>query len=170
MNFIDIVMICLIAFGLVKGIMKGLFVEVASLLGLILGVYGAIHFSHFTGSILKDHVSWDEATISLSAFALTFMGIVVAVALAGKILTKIADFAALGLFNKILGGLFGAAKITLLLAIIILFFERMNQNFEFVEKNKLSESVMYVPVRSIGAYLFESLLDNNLPAASDFTG
>ena len=53
MNVFDIIIAALLLFGLVRGIMKGLFIEVASLVALIAGVYGAIHFSYFTSNFLE---------------------------------------------------------------------------------------------------------------------
>ena len=97
MGVIDIVLGALILFGLVRGFMKGLFVEVASLVALIAGVYGAIHFSSFAAEFLQTKTEWTEQTINITAFAVTFVIIVLAIGLAGKALTKLADFAALGL-------------------------------------------------------------------------
>ena len=117
MNIFDIIIAALLLFGFVRGLMKGLFVEVASLVALIGGVYGAIHFSYFIADFLKESVSWSEEYISLAAFAGTFVVIIVIIALLGKMLTKLADFASLGIINKILGGVFGALKIGLILTI-----------------------------------------------------
>ena len=58
MNVFDIIIAALLLFGLVRGIMKGLFIEVASLVALIAGVYGAIHFSYFVSNFLKEYVSF----------------------------------------------------------------------------------------------------------------
>jgi membrane protein required for colicin V production len=95
MNIIDIVLGALLLFGLIRGLMKGLFVEVASLLALVLGIFGAIHFSHFAASLLEGYLDWSDDTINMAAFAITFVIIVLAISLAGKALTKLADFAAL---------------------------------------------------------------------------
>ena len=109
----------LILFGLVRGFMKGLFVEVASLVALIAGVYGAIHFSNFAAEFLQTKTEWTEQTINITAFAITFVIIVLAIGLAGKALTKLADFAALGIINKLAGGAFGALKIALILSVVL---------------------------------------------------
>ena len=42
---------------------------------------------------------WGEKTINITAFAITFVVIVLVISLAGKALTKLADFAALGLLK-----------------------------------------------------------------------
>ena len=161
MNIFDIIIAALLLFGFVRGVMKGLFVEVASLVALIAGVYGAIHFSYFIGDWLKNSVNWDEKYISLAAFAATFVAIIIIIALLGKMLTKIADFAALGALNKILGGVFGALKIGLILSVIFIFFGKMNDTFPFVKKETLETSILYAPVKKIAPMLFPSIIKDD---------
>ena len=160
MNVFDIVIAALLIFGFVRGVMKGLFVEVASLAALIGGVYGAIHFSYFIGDFLKEAVSWDQEYVSLAAFAGTFIIIIVTIALLGKMLTKLADFAALGIINKILGGVFGAIKIGLILSVVFIFFGKMNDTIPFVKKETLEESILYAPVKKIAPTIFPSIIKN----------
>ena len=158
MNVFDIIIAALLIFGFVRGLMKGLFVEVSSLVALVGGVYGAIHFSYFIGDFLKESVSWSEEYISLAAFAGTFIVIIVAIALFGKALTKLADFASLGIINKILGGVFGALKIGLILSVIFIFFSRLNNTIPFVDDETLEESILYEPVKKIAPTIFPSIL------------
>ncbi|CAL2102510.1 CvpA family protein [Tenacibaculum sp. 190130A14a] len=158
MNTFDIIIAALLLFGFVRGLMKGLFVEVASLVALVAGVYGAIHFSYFIGDWLKGSVDWEEKYISLAAFAATFVVIIVVIALLGKILTKIADFASLGILNKILGGVFGALKIGLILSVIFIFFGKMNDTIPFVSQESLNESILYKPVKKIAPTIFPSII------------
>ena len=79
MNIFDIIIAAFLLFGFVRGIMKGLFIEIASLVALIAGVYGAIHFSYFISDYLKESVSWSQEYISLAAFAGTFIVIIVVI-------------------------------------------------------------------------------------------
>ncbi|TYP99566.1 membrane protein required for colicin V production [Tenacibaculum adriaticum] len=158
MNTFDIIIAALLLFGFVRGLMKGLFVEIASLVALVAGVYGAIHFSYFLGEWLKNSVEWDEKYISLAAFAGTFVVIIVVIALMGKILTKIADFASLGIINKILGGVFGALKIGLILSVVFIFFGKMNDTIPFVKQENLDESILYKPVKKIAPMIFPSII------------
>ena len=158
MNVFDIVIAALLLFGFVRGVMKGLFVEVASLVALIGGVYGAIHFSYFVSNFLKEYVSWEPEYISLASFAITFVIIIVVIALLGKALTKIADFASLGIINKILGGVFGALKIGLILSVVFIFFGKMNDTIPFIKKETLDESILYSPVKKIAPTIFPSII------------
>lgn len=158
MNVFDIIIAALLLFGFVRGLMKGLFVEVSSLAALIGGIYGAIHFSYFSGAFLKTYISWDEEYISLAAFAITFVIIIIVIALIGKTLTKLADFASLGIINKILGGVFGGLKIGLILSILFIFFGKMNDTIPFIKKETLDTSILYKPVKKIAPTIFPSII------------
>lgn len=160
MSVIDIVLGALILFGLVRGLMKGLFVEIASLVALIAGVYGAIHFSYFAKDLLVEYVDWSEKTLQITAFAITFVVIVLAISLAGKALTKLADFAALGLFNKLLGGVFGGLKIAFILSIALLLFNKLNNNLTFVSEEEIENSVLYEPVKSLAPMIVPMLIES----------
>jgi membrane protein required for colicin V production len=103
-------------------------------------------------------VDWNEQTINIVAFATIFIIIVVAVSLAGKAFTKFANFAALGLLNKLLGGIFGALKIGLILSILLLVFSKMNTTLTFLKDKNIEESMLYKPVKSIAPLLFPSLI------------
>ena len=161
MNIFDIIIASLLLFGFVRGVIKGLFVEVASLVALIAGVYGAINFSYFASDFLKDYVSWKPEYISLASFAITFVVIIVVIALLGKLLTKIADFAALGIMNKILGGIFGALKIGLILSVVFIFFGKMNNTIPFVKQETLEKSILYKPVKKIAPLIFPSIIKDD---------
>ena len=160
MNTFDIIIATLLLFGFIRGVFKGLFVEIASLVALIGGVYGAMHFSFYAGDFLKQQFDWDEQYISYAAFALTFVGIVVAVSLAGKLLTKIASFAALGILNRILGGIFGFLKIAFILSVILSFFMKMNNTIPFVNKEQIKASIFIEPVKNLAPMIFPNYFNN----------
>ncbi|WP_250433446.1 CvpA family protein [Hanstruepera flava] len=158
MAIIDIVLLALLGFGLIRGFFKGFFVEVASLVALIAGIYGAIHFSYYVADLLIEHVDWSEKTINITAFAITFIIIVLVIALAGKALTKLADFAALGFLNKLLGGIFGMLKIGLILSILLIIFDKMNSTITFVDEEHTQDSILYNPVKSLAPMLFPTII------------
>lgn len=169
MALIDIILGALLLFGLIRGFMKGLFVEVASLVALIAGVYGAIHFSNFAAEFLDGKFDWDEKYINIIAFAITFIIIVLVIALAGKALTKLANFAALGILNKLLGGVFGALKIGLILSILLIVFDTMNNSIPFADEKDLEDSILYEPVKSLAPMLFPSIINKGKDDSEDNT-
>lgn len=170
MNIIDIVLGSLLLFGLIRGLIKGLFVEVASLLALVIGIYGAVHFSFFAAEFLDARVNWDEKMLNIVAFGITFVIIVVAISLAGKALTKLADFAALGLLNRFLGAAFGTLKIGLILSVLLIVFTKINSFLPYLEKKDLEESVLYDPVKSLAPLIFPTLIKSGEKTQKDSSG
>ncbi len=165
MGVLDIVLLVILLFGAVRGFMNGFFVEIASLVSLALGLYGAIHFSYFVADFLVDKFEWSEKTIQIVAFAITFVIIVTVISLSGKLLTKIADKIALGVFNKILGALFGIMKLGLILSVVLIVFDRFNSSIlPLVKKEKLENSTLYTPVKNLAPLLFPSILEREWEA------
>ncbi|AMC11408.1 colicin V production protein [Lutibacter profundi] len=159
MNTFDIIIVAFLVFGFIRGILKGLFVEVASLIALIAGVYGAIHFSYFIGNLMVNYISWDEKYITIISFAITFGIIVLAIGLLGKLFTKIADFASLGLLNKLFGGVFGALKIGLVFSVILLIFNKLNNTIPFISEEQTQNSILYKPIKNLAPTLFPNFLE-----------
>jgi len=158
MNTVDIILSLVLLYGLVRGFFRGLLAELASLIGIVAGIYGAIHFSHFLGDFLSEHVEWKIQYINLISFAITFVLIVFLISLAGKMLTKIATFAALGIVNKLLGGVFGFIKSAFVVSVIIMFFKATNERIEIIEDKTLEESILYEPVESIAPIILPSII------------
>ncbi|MFC5047628.1 CvpA family protein [Aquimarina hainanensis] len=158
MNYIDIILGVLLLWGVIRGLNKGLFVSLASLVALIAGIYIAIHFSHHIGAYLKQYVDWQENILKLTAFAITFIAVVLLVSLAGKILTKIADFASLGILNKLLGGLFGLLKVAFIISVILMFLDAGNKVIPIVKQETLQSSILYTPVRKFAPSLLPDIL------------
>ncbi|SDQ10975.1 CvpA family protein [Flagellimonas zhangzhouensis] len=162
MSFLDIIFGILLIWGLYKGLRNGLFVELASLVALIAGLYGAIHFSYITGEYLADRLDWNEQYIQIAAFLITFFAIIIVVNLAGKLLTKIADFAMLGLLNKIAGGIFGLLKVAVILGALLIFFERLTSPLNMINEETKAQSVFYEPIKEIGALVFSLVLEDEI--------
>jgi membrane protein required for colicin V production len=160
MNTIDIVLGIILICAFYTGLKKGLFATLASLIGLIAGVYGAIHFSHFAANFLSNTLDWNNDAINLTAFGVTFLIIIIVVTMAGKILTKIADFAALGIINKLLGGLFNSLKIAFIVSVVFMFINASTNVSGFlIPEEKKKTSLLYEPVAAIGPLVLPNIIE-----------
>ncbi|MFV8358985.1 CvpA family protein [Flavobacterium sp. LS1P3] len=157
MGFLDIILGVLIAFALYKGFRNGLFVELASLVSLLAGIYFAIKFSSFIKEILAEFVKWNPNTIQVVAFVLTFILVVIGISLLGKFLTGIADFAFLGWLNKIGGGFFRVLKTILIIGIVFKVFEKINYHNFLAKKETLDKSIFYNPIQKIAGFMYPSI-------------
>lgn len=158
MNTIDIVLTLILLYGAVRGFFRGLLAEVASLVGFVVGIYGAIHFSYILSDFFSEKLNWNTDYVNLIAFATTFLLIVVIISLAGKILTKMVGFVALGIVNKFLGASFGFIKIAFVASVIIMFFAPANEDVDLVKKESLNQSNLYSPIKSIAPAILPSII------------
>lgn len=155
LNYIDLAVVCFLFYGLIRGGFRGFFVEIASLLALVLGVFGALHFSSFTASILAKYLDWEY--LPLLAFALTFVGIIVGVSWIGKLLTKLAKVILLGFLNRFLGALFGMCKWLIICGVLIWILGQVNSYISFLPENITEDSLFFEPLQNFGGYLFEQI-------------
>ncbi|SEK72484.1 membrane protein required for colicin V production [Aquimarina amphilecti] len=158
MNYIDIILGILLLWGLIKGFSKGLFVSLASLVALVAGIYISVHFSHLVGGYLEQYVNWGDGALKLTAFAITFIGVVILISLAGKLLTKIADFASLGILNKLLGAVFGVLKFAFIASVIIIFVDAANRSLHLIKQETLDTSILYTPVKKLAPMVLPNIL------------
>ena len=170
MGILDIILGGFLLYGIVRGFWNGFFIEIASLFSLILGIYIAIKFSSVTQSILSEHVSWSPKTIQITAFAITFIAVIVGLSVLAKSLTTLSKFAGLGIFNKLAGAFFGLLKTILLISISLHFFHKINTKTNFVSKEQLVESILYYPTLQISGKIYpilESWFEEFYPSEED---
>ena len=159
---LDLILGALLAFGFYRGWKNGVLVEIASVLALIAAFYGSIHFSYIASEFLSEKLDWNQTIIKISAFALTFLAILFGVNLLGKLLSKVADFALLGLLNRIAGGIFGVVKIAIILGAFLSFLERANQPLDLIAPEFFEDSILYKPIKDSGTLVFSGILEPEL--------
>ena len=147
MNSLDYILAIPLLYGLYRGFTKGFIIELASLLALTLGIYGAFHFSSIVFEFLSGYIEIKTVYLQGASYAFTFLIIVMLISFTGKILTMLIKLVALGLINRIMGAIFGGIKVLLILSVFISFFDRFNKQFEMVNEEILSSSLMYNPIR-----------------------
>jgi len=143
MGWFDFILGAFLLVGLISGIKNGLFVELASTVSFLIGLFIAFKFSSITRAILEDSFSWNPKTIQIVAFVLTLTLVVVGIHLLAKVFTKIASFAFLGWLNRLGGGIVSLVKTTLLLGIFLLLIEKVNVNNGIISKEKQNTSHLY---------------------------
>lgn len=157
MTGLDIILLCFLVFGVINGLRKGLFVELASLISLVLGIYLAIKFSGAVGHFLDGSLPDDPKTAAITAFIITFIAVVVGITLLAKFLTKIADFSGLGLLNRILGGFFGLLRMILMLSVLLHFFVKINFDNTLASQETLDKSIFFNPILKVSNIVFPML-------------
>jgi len=153
-NSIDIVISLILIYGIIRGFYRGLFLEISSLIKLILGLYCAINFNPIISKYLKEFISIEENYIIIISFIITLIIVVILLNLIAKSLTKLANAVALGLVNKIAGALFGLMKYFIICMVFVLVFDKINSTVKIVDELTILSSIFYPYIRFINQELF----------------
>jgi membrane protein required for colicin V production len=154
MNYIDIILVLLLLFAAMNGYRRGLIAEVASLAALVLGIWGAIKFSHITTENLVRYFNLETGHLNIISFIVTFIVIVILVNLVGSSVNKLVEVAMLGFFNKLAGLAFGFLRTALILSIILLIFSKIDQDVHILSQKSKAESQLYEPIRKLAPSIF----------------
>jgi len=167
MNFLDIILIIPIIWLAYKGFKKGLIIELTSLLALVLGVYLAYYFSDYAADFLRDTFDVGKKYMPIISFALTFIVVVIAVFIIGKMLEKFVDIILLGFINKIAGSFFGILKAVFILSIIIYIINGFDHNHNIISNKLRDNSLLYNPISSVAEIILPKLdfnkIKNSIP-------
>lgn len=142
-NYIDGFVLLTLAYSFYKGFSKGFIIVLATFVALILGVVGAIYFSDVVAMKLQENTEISGEYISITAFSLTFIGIIIGVHFIARLVNQMVKIIALAPLNKIMGGVFNLAKTTLVLCVVFYVFDFVNHQFTIVQKKTLNESYAY---------------------------
>lgn len=154
MNWIDFIIIILLVFGLARGFINGFIKELASLLALILGIWGAIKFSTFTAGKLYDYFDMTGQYVGIIAFLITFVIIVIVIHFIGLLVDKFVDKISLGVLNSLLGLVFGVFKTALILSVIFTVLNAFDAKHHFLPRKQIEDSRLYNSIADIAPALF----------------
>lgn len=129
----------------------------ATLLGLVLGVYFSIRYSPYTEGVLRDFLNISSRYISYIALAVTFVVVAVVVYILGKLLTKVIDIIALGLVNKLLGTILGIVKYFIVVCVLLLITDVLNEKFHFLSEETAQKSLLFYPFLNFAQKIYNSI-------------
>ncbi len=146
MNYLDIILAIPLLWGLYRGFSKGIIIELSTLLALVLGIYGAIHFATHIQPFLIDEFSINSAFLPIVSFGLTFLVIVLIVRLLGFLVDRFFKLVALGFLSRVLGGVFGVLKMAFMISACLLIFNTFDYHLELISKEQKKSSLLYRPI------------------------
>ena len=123
--------------------MRGLITEVIAILAVILGFIGAKIWGQDSSAWLLTQFTWPQPVCDAVAYALLFLGIAVALAIVGKLLSKLLKAISLAWLNRLLGALFGLLKWGLIVLAIVFCVNKLDQQFHFLQPELKQQSIIY---------------------------
>jgi membrane protein required for colicin V production len=165
MSILDLILVGIFVLAGFRGYRKGLIGQAAGLAGLLLGIWGAIHFSDFTARFIAEQFSVTTQYLPLIAFAVTFAGILVAVHFIGLLVEGLVNLAFLGLVNSLLGVVFAVLKTVLILSVILLLLGKVSDKVRIIPNNFGEKSMLYGPIERFAPRLFPYLNFDDIKGA-----
>ena len=143
MNYLDIIILSLVALLVIHGVTKGFIISLASLIALVLGIYIAVNFSNYIGVVLTDSLHPSHTWLPILSFTITFLIVVIIVMLIAKALEKLVDLVGMGILNHIFGGIFGLVKGILLVSVLLFIISCFDPKEKLIKPKVKKESMIY---------------------------
>lgn len=157
MSWLDILILLPLLIGLVRGLMKGLIVEVSSIVAILLGFFGAKYWSAAFASWLMQQFDWSETACIVVAYALLFAGIALGLNIVARLLSKLFQKIQLGWLNRLLGGIFGTAKWGIVIVALVLCVHNLDKQFQFIQPELREKSVVYTTITPYAEQAWEEI-------------
>ena len=146
MNFLDVILVLPLIFAAWWGFTKGLIIEVAALLAIILGVYGASLLADKTAAYINNSLDYHTSHLHLFAYLLTFIAIVVGVYFMAKVMEGIVAITGLSIANRIAGAVFGILKMAIILSGILFILNEHALLQKWISDQIREQALLYKPI------------------------
>lgn len=153
MNLIDLIIIALLGYGLIKGYKKGLIIELSSFFGVFIAFFISINLDDIVSKYIVELININFDILNIIVFILTFLLSYSAIIFIAKGFTKLMKFVYLGLLNSLLGSLFGGLKLLLILMIL----SKIIFSFNLIPMKMLSESNLMIQLHILSEIIFNSV-------------
>lgn len=165
MNFIDIAVLIVIGLFAVKGLIRGLVMEVFTLAGLLVGYVAAIREMGTVSGFLGNHIRLPELVLNIVAFMIIFIAIVLIFRWAAGALRRIFKWSFIGWLDRGGGALFGILKGLLIASLLLMVFSAIPFSDDVQDRKR--ESLLFEPVRSVAPAVF-NFVKRVFPQTQDF--
>lgn len=163
MNWLDIVILVPLAFFAWQGFKNGFIMELFTLAALILGIWASLKFSYVAENFLVDQFNLKTNYLHIISFIVTFIIVVVAVNLLGKVIEKIFHAIAFGGLDKILGGVFGILKGIVFLTILLYVIDSFDMKKGLIADEVKEESTLYPKLEDISNRMIDYVFNGEKP-------
>jgi membrane protein required for colicin V production len=119
MNALDIIIGIILAYTLIRGVFRGLVVEMASIFGVFAGVYAAVFYYPHAAAYLSRWIA-DEAYRNIASFLVIFAVVFIVVGILGVLIKYLLNIASLGWLDRLCGFAFGGIKGILISAVLLM--------------------------------------------------
>lgn len=153
MTLLDILLLIPIAWFTLRGWRHGLVREVTTLLGILVGIWAAVHLSQQ----VIEWLSLEGESAVLIAFFVCFVGALVLAYLLGTMIEGLLKATKISVANRVAGAASGLLKAVCILAVILGYIVMIDKNEAVITASVKEQSTLYKPVYYTGSKLTASL-------------
>lgn len=152
-NFFDLITLLVGLWAVISGWRRGVILQIGSLIGILLSLYLASHYGTQVGNLLHFGKSW----VTVGGFLVVAVATLIGVALLGRLMRKLFQFAGLGVMDILFGILISLVKWLLLLSAIYTAFGALNRTLDLVGSEAFEQSRTYRPVCRVAEWVMPHL-------------
>lgn len=148
---IDIIVIVVLIFAIIKGYSNGLVIALFSVLGFIIGIAAAMKLSTIVASYIGKAVKISDHWLPVISFVVVFILVVLLVRLGAKLIQKSLQLAMLGWMNRLGGIILYAALFLIIFSVLIFYADQTN----LIKPETKKASITYSYVQPWGPKVIE---------------
>jgi len=158
MNYLDFILIIIIILITIRGVFRGLITELAVLVAIVLGFIITITYLSSCVQLLLYFIpDIPEFVARILVFILLFLLVNLTVRLIGNSLNKFAKITFMQPVNRVAGGVFAFAKVTIILSILIILIEFIPYSKNFLNMVGKEDSLFYDWVKNFAPNTYRLL-------------
>lgn len=163
---IDIILAVPLIWAIWAGFRNGIVVQLGGIAGLLVGVWLAFRYGGRVGAMLNIDPDLD----TIIGFIIILVATVLAVAIISRLLRGVFRFAGIAVLDRFGGAILSLFKVGLILGLLLYAFDYLNRTQDWVESDKLEESLLYKPLTGVADFAFpyiDMVKDKLLPASGE---
>lgn len=163
LSFLDAALLIPLLIFAFKGLQNGFMKEVFGFVGIVAAVFLAFRYVDALDTMLRSYFPQYEYILPIVSAVLIFLLVMVVANIIGGLLKKVLAIAQIGIVDHMLGALFGALKISILLSALLVFLAGLRLPSEETRQN----SILYPYVIQVAPMAFDAVA-TIYPGAENF--
>mgnify|MGYP003335617869 CR=1 FL=1 len=156
-SYIDIVIALILLFAAWRGWRNGFIFELAISCAFFTALYAAFKLAYIVQEKINPAAEAGPETSHKISFLIAFLIVFIVVILLGKLFSSLVNVTPFGIFNRILGTLFGIMRYALLLSLLLWFLNITEKKYRFIPESQTEKSKLISPLQKFGPALLPVL-------------
>jgi membrane protein required for colicin V production len=149
MNILDIIVVVILAYCIIRGVFRGLLKELSSIIGVFGGFYAAYTYYAVAARPLSKWIS-HTGYLNLVSFIIIFCIVFLVISILGVVINYLLKLAFLGWFDRLAGALFGAVKGILIVSVLLIALTAfLPKGSPFIKDSLLSPHITFISEKMV---------------------